>query len=211
MDYGGNWSELQQRAIDQLLATQSKRIAEEFWTGAEARADGWDNRYLAHLASDVLSDSGAVSATVGLACLEQYLADCSGGEPGMIHAPRQVVTHWKALGLVTFENGLVRTVLQTIVVPDAGYDGSGPQQAVNGAPTPAVDGSIWAYATSPVEVRLGPVDAQPAPDSVWEVVDRDTNDFTVFAQRLAMVTFDNCCHAAVEMDLPLCGIGGAGS
>jgi hypothetical protein len=83
---------------------------------------------------------------------------------------------------------------------------------LDAAPVPPADGSIWAYATSLVEVRLGPVQDFPSTESdLRQVVDPSTNDYLFVAQQLAAVTFDPCCHAAAELDLPLCGIGGAGS
>lgn len=212
MDRGGDFSVLRDAAEMQLKAVQSKRIAEELWGGAQARYSGWDNQYLTSLAGDTLTDAGAVTPTSALACLEQYLGDCSGGARGMIHAPRQVVTYWSENGLVRRENGLILTVHDTIVVPDAGYDGSGPQGEADGDPTPASTGHVWAYATSIVTVRLGPIEILPTSEAdLWQVTDRTTNLAILWANRLAAVSWDTCCHAAAEMNLPLCGIGGAGS
>jgi hypothetical protein len=206
IDYGGNADEIAERARRQLAAIESKRIASELWRGDLATAQGWPNPFLASLDNDVVT-VGASSPTVALACLEQYLGECSGGARGMVHATRQVVTHWNALSLLRREGGLMLTINDTIVVPDAGYDGSGPPPGPGQDPTPAADGSIWAYATSLVQVRLGPVEVSDP----MQVVDRDVNDYVVFAQRLAAVSWDTCCWAAAEVSLSICGVGGAGS
>lgn len=202
-DYGGDWTEIDNRAVAQLEANQSKQIARELQNGTQIRASGWDNKYLTSLSSDVVT-AAATTPLEALACLEQYLADCSSGVRGMIHASRQIATHWYGAGLLRREAGLTLTINDTIVVQDAGYDGSGPQVAEDGLPAAPSDGHVWAYATSLVEVRLGPID-------VVHVVDRELNDHLAVARRLAAVTWDACCHGAAEMDLDLCQIGGPGS
>lgn len=190
------------RAERALNACVSMQVARELWTGDLSTARGFDNRFLASQASDVVT-SAAATPTAALACLEQGLSQCACGQRGMIHATPQVVTYWAALNLVRREGQWLLTSLDTIVVPDAGYDGSG-QYGQSQA-----TGSSWAYATGMVDVRLGPVEVfarEPA-----EQVDRTKNTRLAIAQRLAAVTWDGCCHLAAEMDLNPCGIGGAGS
>lgn len=198
---GGAARNYQQRAVDALIGSESKQIAAEFWGGAQAQASGWPNRFLAdNTFADVLSAS-PVSVSVALQCLEQALGDCGNGARGMIHCTRGLAARWSELGNVfRSPTGVIQTYLGTIVVPDAGYDGSGPDGQA------ATDGSQWAYATSMVTVRRGPIDLYPG--SVAEATDRDTNTVTFRAQRLATVTFDGCCHASIQIDLPICLLGG---
>lgn len=181
------------RARRLLAKCESAAIASELWTGTLAQAKGWPNAFLASSDADLVASSA--TPTEALACLEQYLAECSCGERGMIHATRQVVTHWAAAQLVRREGGVLTTAMDTIVVPDAGYDGSSRDGS------PAADGSIWAYATSMVEVRLGEVNVESR-------INRTNNTHTVVAQRLAAASFDGCCLGAAEIDLPICTIGG---
>lgn len=56
----------------------------------------------------------------------------------------------------------------------------------------------WMYATGPVITRVGPVSITPT-----EMRDTDlrTNTVTVFAERMALVGFDTCCHFSVQADL----------
>lgn len=187
------------RAERALNACVSMQVAHELWTGDLSTARGFGNRFLAGQDSDVVA-SGA-NLTSALACLEQGLSQCACGQQGMIHATPQVVTHWNALGLVRREGQRILTVLDTIVVPDAGYDGSG-QYGQN-----AADGSIWAYATGMVEVRLGPV--QVFAREPGEQIDRTNNTRIAIAQRMAAVSWDGCCHLAAEIDLSTCGVGGS--
>jgi hypothetical protein len=196
------------RARRLLLRKQSKLIAAELWDGDLAAAAGWPNQTLIGAAEvpggaaeppDVLTN-GAASALGSLACLEQYLAECS-GDRGMIHCTPQLATTWAALGHVLRREGaLLLTALDTIVVPDAGYPGSGP------GGTPAST-SQWAYATGMVTVELSPVEITPP--TMAEAVDRATNTVEFYAQRLAAVMWDGCCHGAAEVDLPVCLVGGA--
>lgn len=184
------------RARRALAKCASSQIANELWRGDLTRAQGWSNRYLASDPSDKLGES--LPALDALACLEQSLAECSCGERGMIHATRQVVTHWVSANLVRREAGLLVTEMDTIVVPDAGYDGSGP----GASPVAPTNGNVWAYATGMVQVRLGQV-------SFEDQVDRSVNDRVVVAKQLAVVWWEGCCHSAVSIDVDLCGIGGS--
>jgi len=196
------------RAQRKLAACESNLIEAELWSGAIARSSGWANKYLTHLDSDVLSDLPIEDAVQALACLEQALATCNCGSRGMIHATPQTVILWAQGGGLRREGNLILTINDTVVVPGSGYDGSGPQQAVDGAPVPAADGSVWAYATGMVHIRMSPIEIIPnTPD---EAMDRSANRLTYWAQRTVAATFD-CCLFAIEMDLRDCGIGGAGS
>lgn len=214
--FGFGSRDWQARARRKLIACESNLIEDELWNGTLARANGWDNKFLASLDSDVVTD-GAETPLRALACLEQALAECNCGGQGMIHAMPQVVTHWVNLNLVRRHTSTIEgrgqvsrleTELGTIVVPGSGYDGSGPPGVVDGAPTPAADGSIWAYATSRVHIRLGPIMVVPSDHT--DALNRSTNLITYRAERLAATTWD-CCHVAAEINLDLCGIGGPGS
>ncbi len=200
--------DFQARAQRQLAASESFQLANELWTGTLAKSEldadnqPWPNQYLTSEDSDVLSGTSAMTPLNALACLEQALGQCSHGARGAIHATRQAVVVWDAGGMLRREGALILTITDTVVIADAGYDGSG----FDG---PAADGSVWAYATGMPVVRLGEV--QNVPRTPAEAMDRGLNDLAYYAQRMASVTWDSCCHLAVRMDLPLCGIGGAGS
>lgn len=198
------------RATRQLEATQSFEVADELWSGALRDAAGVDDQIADNPAlTDSTSDtvtSGPADPVDALACLEQGLAECSRGRRGMIHATPQALVQWVAARVVTLEGGQYLSPLGNIVVADAGYDGSGPGGSVAGA-------SQWAYATGLISIRLStpqiiPGDLESA-QSLAQALNRDDNTLDVYAQRLALIQWDECCHIAAELDLATCAIGGA--
>lgn len=192
------------RARRQLAASLSYQVAAELWTGASAAAMSAPNRSLASVDSDVLT-AGATSPTDALAVLEYGLGDCMHGARGVIHATRHAATYWAQLGLLRREGNQLLTFLDTIVVADAGYDGSGPDGQA------AQDGSQWAYATGIPIVRLGPERTIPDGDDVGAALNRSTNLIEYRAERRAAVGWDGCCHLAAELDLGWADLGGLGS
>lgn len=194
------WAE---RARRQLAAVQSHLVAAEFWTGEIAQASDWPNRFLASPDSDVLT-AGAEEPLQALACLELGIARAGKGRRGMIHATPDLVTTWQAGGALRREGGVILTVLDTVVIADAGYDGSGPNGEL------AADGSVWAYGTEMIGVRLSPVRMVPDVEGITSAnIDRSVNTVLARAERDAVVLWDGCVHVAVEVDLALCGIGGS--
>lgn len=204
--FGFNLEDYRGRAERALLACQGAQVEAEFWTGDLARAQVLEdadspfevNGYLSSEDSDVIT-AGADTPTNALALLEQALA-CNCGQQGMIHATRGVASLWHQGGALRREGNLLLTVNDTIVVPGAGYDGSGPYG-------PAADGSVWAYATGIVDVRLAPIDIIPG--SADRARDRATNTITIYAERAAAATWDGCCHFAAEINAPMPDIAGS--
>lgn len=184
LDYPG-------RARRQMELATTKALESEFWTGA---TKPW-NPHLAAPNAVVLNVGGIANPTpmtpgCALAALNQALGDCGIGGRGMIHSTIDLATLWSNIsgGLMRDGQRLTTTVRDTTVVAGAGYTGSGP----NGADPPA--GSAWAYATGPVQVRLG--DIQVVPDTVAEAVDRHSNEITYRGERMASAAWDTCCLAA---------------
>lgn len=193
-DRATNWDARVRRMLE---ADQWFWIERELWTGEKAQAAGWaDNRYLAHPDAIVVTN-GPGDEVEALACLEQGRALRSRGRPGMIHATVAVVTLWLSHQLVARDGNLLRTALGTVVVPGAGYTGS--DQGGN----PAAEGSVWAYATDLVYVRLGDVDVLgSATDQTG--VNYSKNDVEIRAERYAAATWDGCAHIAAEIDASVC-------
>jgi hypothetical protein len=187
------------RARRNLQGSESYHIAREFWRGDLATTEGWTNQpVLARADSDTLTN-GPAQPLDALACLEQGLATAQRGRRGMIHATHALATYWQSLYLLHTEGTNLLTALGTIVVVDAGYDGSGPLGQA------AVDGSQWAYATGLVQVRLGPVGTMP--DTEGQALDRLDNTVTAYASRLASPSWDGMAHLAAEVDVPFCWVG----
>lgn len=192
------------RATRALESMQSFLIERELWTGELAKAQSnptWPNKYLAHEDSDIVGNELiGVTPLNALACLEQYLGEAMRGREGFIHATRHVATYWASMGLLDFSNGKVTTKLGTSVVAGSGYPGTSPVGV-------AADGNIWAYATSPIEIELGPIRVFGA-DEV-ERMARATNDIEVVAARLVTVSWDGCAHGASHIDIETCDVGGS--
>lgn len=197
-DWSGN-------ARRQLEATQSYEIANELWTGDLQQAEGHESGFLTDHSTLDFSYTGLDSAVDALACAEAGLAQCSKGRRGMIHVTPQALVHLVTNNTVRREGTQYLTPLGTIVVADAGYDGSGP----GGAPAGATQ---WLYATGMVSVvleaqaLLNPPDLESA-QNMLQALDMTDNTITVRAQKLAMYLWDRCCHIAVEFALPACVVG----
>ena len=147
--------------------------------------------------------NGAAALVDGLACVEAGIAAYGEGSQGMVHMTAQALTHYVTNGTVVKDGTTYVTPNGNLVVPDAGYDGSGPD--VNGAPNPAST-SQWIYGTSMVSLRMGVVEILPG--EFAEAVDRSDNTVTFWAQQIVAAEWDHCVHVAAEINLPPCLTGG---
>lgn len=185
-----------------LIGSRSAQLERELWEGARAQASGWDNRFFTDGTADNLTEAGSAPLTHGLACLQQYLGDVLQGRRGMIHATRQVVTHWTTLNLLRREGDVIYDLFNNVIVPGAGYRGAGPDGQA------AADGAVWAYATGVVTVLLDEEGLKVDGSSV-QTVDRDTNVYEVRAQQIGLALWDGCALGAVSLDVDLCDVGGS--
>lgn len=191
------------RAKRRLQAGQSYALALELWDGAATQADA-DSENIWLSGSGTQSDevtSGPTASVKALACLVQALGGILFGGQGMIHMTSQMLVILNSLDALRFDGGIWTTPMGHIVVADAGYSGSGPDGV------PAGD-SQWMYGTPMIDVKLGPIDHPGRPDTI-ESVDVSVNDQLVWAQRVALLQWENTCGiAAAEVDIAVCAIGG---
>lgn len=194
--------ELRQDAINMLEVQSSHKVERVLWTGKADGAALFPPNV--GLASAVI-DSGATVVGTGLGVVPGFTAlinalnDCLGGARGMIHVPSEALPFLDFFQLVTRQGTqLVGRSVDHLIVAGSGYTGSGP-----GDIAPAA-GFTWFYATTPVQVRLGPT--QSGGD--WDQLDRATNELVVRAWRPALASWDRQCHLAVNVCLedpgPLC-------
>lgn len=193
------WRPLVER---KLAAIQGFEIEREFWKGVFAKAQSNENSYLASPDSDTVS-SAPMDVVDGLGCLERGLSEGLRGQRAMIHASSDVITQLAARDVIFKDGSLWVTANDSIVVPGAGYDGSGPDAQA------ASDGSSWIYGTSMASVRLGPIDFLGDADETG--IRTDDNTLEVRAFRAAAAGFDPCYFAAAEVDVPACGVDIGGS
>lgn len=189
--------ELRAEARMKMRACESYQIEEEFWTGAKVSA----NPHLASTDSEDITNTAeyttGMDADDALACMEGALGDCQCGRQGMIHMSRRLFTKL-ATTFAPFrrEGARILTMLDTIVVPGAGYPGTSPE----GAESTAWE---WMYGTGIVTVRTEA--GEDIPRIVTQAVDRSVNTMTWYAEKAAAVDFDPCCHLAIKVALTPCG------
>lgn len=189
---------LPELVADLLWVRQHYIAGREFWTGEQAQASGWDNPYLQNAAT-VTTVGYSLSTCGGLAALEDAIGnECSGGA-AVIHASPALATAWARDFQVQRVGDVLYTTAQgTPVISGPGYLGTGPDYT---DPTEESAGTTWAYATGLLDVRLGPaVRSEPIATNI----DKDTNKVTVWGERLAQISWDGCCHLAVQIDLGDC-------
>lgn len=193
------------RAQRALLAAQSFQIADELWSGSlnDDATSPTDNRELVDPSSDVLTN-GAVSPLDALACVEAGLASYGQGRQGMVHVTAQMLPYLVNNYVVRLDGTTYVTPNGHLLVPDAGYDGSGP--LLNGAPQPALT-SQWMFGTSMLYLRMSDIEV---PGDYTTNLDRSTNTVTFYAQRMVGVEWgDECAHVAAEINIAPCLTGGA--
>jgi hypothetical protein len=181
---GENW-DFKGRLTRHLENATPAAIGREFWRGDYARAHSYPTNYLTKsgTATDLTPGGGPPSATRGLQILEDALASTGYGGQGMIHCQPQTLPSLLRSTLHN-DNSLV-TMLGNALVPDSGYDGTGP----GSTPASPAAGSAWMFATDMVKVAVD--DIVILPDSVAEATDRATNSITMRAQRYGTACWDN--------------------
>lgn len=199
--FGGFDRPYVQRAIDLLTVEQSFLIARELWAGAVTGGPSSittpKNRQLAHSSATTITSAPA-TPLAALAGLDQSLAVCGMNRRGLIHVRPQLLAHLESAAVIRREGAVWLTPLDNIVVADGGYSGSAP-----GTPATAPTTSQFMYATSWMEIHLGPIDTFGGPTS--EGVNRAINDVLTWAYRPAMVQWDQCCHFAAEVNVAALG------
>lgn len=187
------------RVMRQLELVTPKAVERELWDGGFSQMTSNANRWLADpAATDVTFTSGTpVSPKVGLALLEDALGDCAAGIAGVIHMTRAAASvlsgQWRQ---VPQDPTVQETMLGTRVAAGVGYSGRGPAGTALTS-----NGVQWMFATGPVTVHLGP--KLLINSKTGEAVDIHVNDLAYQAERPAAVTWDGCCHFAVQINLTL--------
>lgn len=173
----------QAQADAHLLLREEARVEQAFWTG--------DLGNTPSLRGATVVGTTAVSLQLGLAVLEQYVAEEYGGQ-GLIHMTRAAAS-LLADGSLTSNGGRLSTKLGTPVAAGAGYDGSGPAGEAATATTE------YLYVTPPVfGYRTDPFTSSNNPG---DLLDRATNDLYAVTERTYLLGFDPCGVAATLITL----------
>lgn len=180
----------------QLLACESKQMERELWTGQLTNGNPSGNAFLTDGNVVLPEGSALLGYLTALGVLERAIRENTCGQQGMIHARADLVTRWDAGGALRRVGNLILTVLDTIVVPGSGYDGSGPRPGGTPASlTPPSTDSSWAYATTVVDLRRGAIFSE----DLQERVNRANNVLTTYERRFAASTW-GCLQVGVHAD-----------
>lgn len=187
------FDEFLQRAQTAFQARESAGLERAFWLGLKDETPtNLDTPFIADTDATVLNSGTKTSVANALALLEDSIA--AEGQAGMIHMPAALA----AVGGFNLNqegsgtNARLVTKLGTVVVPGAGYPGTGKDvTAITGT-------SQWAFATGAIEVRRSPLLSTPTDPR--EALNRSTNTYTVTLERMYLVTWDTCIHSAVLVD-----------
>lgn len=87
------------------------------------------------------------------------------------------------------------TKLGTIVAAGVGYPGTEPADT----PATVTPAAIWMYATGLVTVHLSP--GVITGEEPGQQVDVSVNTMKTYAERVAAIVWDGCCHFAAKVDL----------
>jgi hypothetical protein len=193
----------QGRARRRLEATQSFQIARELWTGAFTTSTETADERSPFLADTTQVADVQASGQTAIGIAEALAMEQSEGRRIMIHVPIPVLEDTMADGSYVMRDtgGVLTTAMGSIVVADAGYDGSAPE-LYDGAS----DG-MWVYTSTLVQVRLDAIELLPASLAnalgIAQALGRPRNDMMVLAQRLALYVLDPCARIAVSTDVPV--------
>ena len=189
---------------EQLKAGTEKAVERELQKGEAAIVGShFDSHYLADFDATTLGGATALSITLGIATMEQALADCGIGTQGVIHMTRSAAIVAAGADLVKEKGNKLFTKIGTPVVAGTGYDQAATIPAAK--PTTAAKPVVVSpasltseqliYATGPIAVRLGPIEI------LDDIFDKIKNEFTMVATRPAAVYMDSCCHFAAKVKL----------
>lgn len=178
-----DWTE---RVTNNLLLTQSDLIEEEVWTNSTAQAPV----NLGGAGSGAVDITGAatgMSPGKALAALVGEWANRYNGIRGYIHTSAQAITLMAEARGLHREGNVWLTADDQVIVLGRGYVLDGPA-----GQSYSLVGTEWAYITATPYVRLGPIEIIPPsfPGSFMQATHRDSNDVTIYAGRLASVSWD---------------------
>jgi hypothetical protein len=188
-------ADLDRQVRDLLDVDRHRQLERHFWDTFLAVEDGPTN---------LSPDPASSPLAYALAALQEALASGTVAAPGgcgrgMIHSTVTVASLWFGANLLRREGGLLLDVFDNVIVPGVGYTGSSPTDP------PEVDATgetSWAYATGPVDTRLGQV-------RVNTHVDPNDNDVIAIAQQGAIAYADPCCRYGINVNVCDTACGGA--
>lgn len=184
------------RVRDNLAVAESTLIEKEAWTNSTA--NGAAKIGGAGSGATDVDPGNSLSPGKAIAALVGQWANTSNGVRGYIHTSEQVLMLLEENWAVRREGNLWLTACDNVIIPGRGYVLDGPAGQPYGLTT-----SEWMYMTATPYVRLGPVEIIPPsyPGTLMQAMTRPSNDVTIYAARLASVSWDTLApHLCVKVD-----------
>jgi hypothetical protein len=209
--------DIQQTASQTLAETSSWALARELLTGEASRRDANPNAIdgaggnpaLQTHATLIDSPEGAIGIPwpTGLGCLEQALADATGGRRGYILiGPELALELWPFL---IREGNRVTTLTGTRVIVDPGFDGRPP---VDASPGESPGCEPWNSGGEPLQgdpmyiYAVAGLWAQVGQEAMISDVNRENNTASARAEAPALAAFTPCAAFAMNSGIPkVCG------
>ena len=198
--------DVQQVAAANLDETADYALARELLTGQAARRDANPNIVgepgnpaLQTHATDL--GTGAADIVAAFGCVEQALADATGGRNGYILIGPEIALAAASASILTREGGRLLTMTGTRVIVDGGFDGRAPIESPgdespgdpcvpwNSTGAPAVGEELYIYATASVWAGVGV-------GRMLSDVDRANNTAAAREERVALTAFTTCATFA---------------
>lgn len=160
---------------------EPRAVEQEFWLRVLAQPD-------CTVLNEVAGAAGALSTLAGIAALESYMAD-NYGCSATFHADRAVAPYAFSDHQLVRNGGALETQLGSRFAAYGASINTGPDGVV------APDGHAWIYATSQVILRRFPVDTYP--ESVDQILQRNSNEPIVIAERTYVPSIECACAAVL--------------
>jgi hypothetical protein len=195
--------DVQQVSVETLDETADYALAREMLTGQaalrDASPDHEGNPSLQTHATDL--GTAFTSPVAALGCLEQTLADATGGRNGYLLIGPEIALALSELSLLIREGGRLITITGTRVIVTGGFDGRAPIDSPdddspadpcepwNSTGAPELGDELYMYATASVWAGVGPGVMRSA-------VNRANNTAEAREERGALTAFTTCATFA---------------
>lgn len=182
-----------QRAASEIEAHRSHLIERVLWTNQAGGLDlgaSHPNVGLADTPATVLNGGAPLGIVPAMSALVGALATGLAGLRGVIHVPALALPFLDFYAsAVSVGGSLLPGSADHVLIGGTGYLTTGPDGSDPG------EGFAWFYATSTIELRLGPVEI---PGPVFVPAD---NEVKVIATQPVIVSWDRTAHYAVQVCL----------
>jgi hypothetical protein len=195
--------DVQQAASQALTETTDYAIARELLTGEASRRDANPNAIEGaggnpSLQGDAVNlGAGFTDPVAAAGCLEQAIADATGGRRGYLLVGPEIALAMAAADIVVREGGRLTTITGTRVIVDGGFDGRAPIDPEspgespgdcipwNSTGAPDLGDPLYMYAVAGVWAGFGS-------EAMYADVNRENNTASARAEAPVLAVFTPC-------------------